>query len=104
MHKSFYIIAMLSLVTCAWSQSGFAQVGPSGGVNVNVVNTPLPVQGTVTGTVTGSVEISNPATNPVLVRDVNALAKEPFQAATPFVSFTGGGKTTVVVTVPANKR
>jgi hypothetical protein len=40
--------------------------------NVNVVNTPLPV--------TGTIEVGNPGNSPLPVRDVDAASRQPFQA------------------------
>jgi len=99
--------------------------GPPGGLNVNVVNTPLPIQGTVTGTVTvsgtssvnvvntplpvqgtvtGSVSITNPATNPVLVRDVDNPARHAFQQEVDVTFNAGETFVNPTIDVPAGKR
>jgi hypothetical protein len=96
-----------------------ADPGPAAGINVNVVNTPLPVQGTVnvgnfpaSSTVSGSVSITgtpnvkvtNTRSAPVLTRDVDNPALQPFQnsqvISTPAGLLGGDG----TFTVPAGKR
>jgi len=53
--------------------------GPTDGINVNVLNAPLPVTGTLSGSVTGSVSVNNSAASPVPVRDVDSAATQPIQ-------------------------
>src|SRR5262245_34319139 len=53
--------------------------GPADGINVNVLNAPLPVTGTLSGSVTGSVSFNNSAASPVPVRDVDSAATQPIQ-------------------------
>jgi hypothetical protein len=118
---------ILSLVLCvsflaalsAPTKTSAADPGPAAGINVHVVNTPLPVQGTVnvgnfpaSSTVSGSVSITgtpdvkvtNTASAPVLTRDVDNPALQPFQnvrvISTP-AGLLGGDET---FTVPAGKR
>jgi len=92
---SFGFVVLGSVISLVPQKSatGSNTKSPTGGhiENVNVVNTPLPVSGTVNvGTPTvnlgagstvginGSVQIGNSATSPVLVRDVDNPARQPF--------------------------
>lgn len=88
--------------------------GPPGGLQVDVVNTPLPVTGSVTGTIGlapgttvglapgTSVQIDSTVADPVRVRNVND-AIQPVQAAqtctTPAIGCGG-----TIYTVPSGKR
>jgi hypothetical protein len=78
-------IVAVAALTVVVPGRGEAQIGST---PVRVVNTPLPVSGTVnaavTGdvnaTVSGQVSVSNPSNNPVLIRDVDGLGhKELWQ-------------------------
>jgi hypothetical protein len=84
------LCASILAVLTAPATTRAADPGPAGGLNVNVVNTPLPVQGTVnvgnfpaSSTVSGSVSITgtpnvnvvNAPSNPVSVRDVDNPAQ-----------------------------
>ena len=99
-------VSVLAVVLSVPASSPAVDPGPPGGLNVNVVNTPLPVQGTVnvgnfpaSSTVTGSVSItgtpnvnvvntsSHPvpvtgtgATGEVSVRNVDERGRNPFSA------------------------
>src|SRR5215467_8053873 len=66
---SVSILVLLSAPTTTRA----ADPGPAAGINVNVVNTPLPVTGNVN--VTG-----NSATNPLFVSDVNNPTRSPISA------------------------
>jgi hypothetical protein len=80
---------------------GAQGAGPAQGLNVNVVNTPLPVTGNIG--LSGPVMINNPATNPVLVRNVDG-AGTPFQIRG-FGDFNSAGSSTFnIATVPAGMR
>jgi len=111
MPRSALTLSVLAIVLVVPMSSSAADPGPPGGLNVNVVNTPLPVQGTVnignfpgSSTVTGSVTIANPATNPVLVRDVDNPARHPFQQNLD-VSFPAGVRfVDKTIDVPVGKR
>ena len=74
MHRNLYVIIIFVLMFCAANsgldESAFAQVGPAGGLNVNVVNTPLPVQ--------GSVNINSSPANPLNVIDVDQATRQFF--------------------------
>ena len=63
-------LVAVAALTIVFSGTGQAQGGP----NVFVTNTPLPVTGNVTATLAGNVSaiVVNPATSPVLTRDVDA--------------------------------
>jgi hypothetical protein len=95
-----------------------ADAGPPSGINVNVINTPLSVNGTVsvsnlpaTQTVTGAVtatiagtpgvQVLNSVLDPVPVTSLSDPSAQPFQALLTYSSSTG---TTGTVSVPANKR
>src|SRR5713101_6940805 len=92
---------ILALVLGVWSgRSAAAQnspaPGPPGGLAVNVVNTPLAVTGSlgVSGTVQAqqsgiwNVGIDNTASSPVLVRNLDEPARNPYQEAI-FATCTG---------------
>jgi hypothetical protein len=115
------LVALFGLVLGVQICAQAADPGPPGGLNVNVVNTPLPVQGTVSGTVsisgTPSVNVANTpnvnvantpnvnVTNTVTTIDAANPASQPFQRAE-VVSWNNpnliGGDATF--TVPAGKR
>ena len=61
------------------SQQG--QQGPPDGLNVNVLNTPLPVTGEVTATVSGEVNVINDPTTPVPVTIVPGDNANSIQSA-----------------------
>ena len=105
---SLGVLAMLGTVEAA------AAAGPPGGVQVDVVNTPLPVTGSVSGTIGlapgtavglapgTSVQIDNTVGNPVRVRNVND-AIQPVQV-TQTCTTTAIGCGGTIYTVPAGKR
>jgi hypothetical protein len=86
--KSLTILGIIASVGLLFTPAAFAgdPKGPPGGLgvnvvneptvhvgstaDVNVVNTPLPVTGTLTGTISGEVEVTNDTNNPVPVMDV----------------------------------
>ena len=80
-------LTFLALVAVAYTS---VYAAPPFARDVNVVNTPLPVDVTNTSLdVTGTVLVANPSTDPVLVRDVDNPAPEPFQT-TVLVSVSEG--------------
>lgn len=108
------IIGMIAAVTTVNSQ-GQGQGGqPTQDVNVvntpsvNVVNTPT-VNAEQSGawsvgiTGTSAVEVVNPSHSPVLGRDVDEPARQPFQRGLVIAFATGEGTATAEFTVPANK-
>ena len=87
------------------SERSIAANPEPGSAPVNIVGPlPLPVTGTLGLAPGGSVTVANPATNPVLVSNINESLREPFQFASVFIAFSSGGSNSNVVTVPANKR
>lgn len=88
------------------------QAGPPGGLSVRVVNTPLPVIGNlgisapILAQQSGvwNVGIRTNATTPILVRDVDNAAHQPFQASAE-VDVSNGfeGENGNLATVPAGK-
>ena len=98
----FVTLAVASLILT--SRGAVASVPPVTAPVSIVSPLPLPVTGTVTVSgVPTSTTIDNSASNPVPVRDVDAVTHEPFQARTPFSQFTSGVGTVTLVTVPADK-
>jgi len=93
----------VALLTASWTTVSLAQggppAGPPGGLGVNVVNTPLPVQGTVnvgnfptSNTVTGSVSITGtPNVNVVNTPSVHNADNPAFQPVFSSFSAPGGG-------------
>jgi hypothetical protein len=78
-------------LTIVFAGSGEAQANPKES-NVNVINTPLPVTGSVAATVSGNISatIVNPANNPVLIRNVDAQGvKELWQEEADFTINAG---------------
>jgi hypothetical protein len=98
-----FVVIFAAAVTHPQPAQGAAAqgAGPASGLNVNVVNTPLPVTGNIG--LSGSVTVGNPATNPVLVRSVDN-AGTPFQIRG-FGDFNSGGAAIFdIATVPAGMR
>jgi hypothetical protein len=83
-----------------------ATTPPPAGPSVTILG-PLPLPVSINGDVSltpgGSIQITNPASAPVLVRDVDAGSSEPFQA-TGVIGFSAGHAGTFFATVPAHKR
>jgi hypothetical protein len=100
---AFVVVAVSALVI--GSRDVGAQNAVPGSAPVNIVGPlPLPVTGTVTVTnAPTSTTVNNPATNPVLVRDVDVEQREPVQFRGVTTSFTGSSGSTSFVTVPAGK-
>jgi len=102
-----YVIGGILFVTVAAASTLMS--GPQGNPNqsgapVSIVNPlPLPITGTIGLAPGGSVAISNPESNPVVVRDIDEPAREPFQAGMQSIILpdTNG---VFLVTVPAKKR
>ena len=98
-------LASLAVLAMVWAPEPAVAQGPPGGLGVNVVNTPLPVTGSVTVAPGTSVQIDNTVADPVRVRNVND-AIQPVQESTNCdlpASTIGCGPTTIY-TVPAGKR
>ena len=98
--KSFAVLAGLALIVglaALFTPTSTQGQGKSGNApparDVIVVNTPLPV--------TGTVSVSNLGSNPLPVRDVDNPARQPFQAT---LEEPPVGAPPRVVTVPAGKR
>ncbi len=77
--------------------------------SVNVVNTPtVQLSGTSSVQVSGTtnVHVQNDSTAPVIVQDVSAPKRTPFQASATFPDqpFTDSGTATGTIAVPAGKR
>src|SRR5262245_33738380 len=98
--KTLSVLAVVVALVMAYSPVYFGQ-GQSGNngqgnpapgcAPVNLVAPlPLPFTGTVEVTGVSSIAINTPATNPVLTRDVDVTAREPFQVRTPFSLFSSG--------------
>jgi hypothetical protein len=100
------LIALAVLATLGGADLAVA-AGPPGGLQVDVVNTPLPVTGSVTGTVGlapgTSVLIDNTVGDPVRVRNVND-AIQPVQASSDCTQVQALGCQPTIYTVPASKR
>jgi hypothetical protein len=107
---AFVLIASFMFIP----QLGFAQ-NPTGlpqSLNVNVTNTPLPVQGTISGTVTvtnqPNVFVTNTATNPVATRDVNSPPRTPYMVRLSCTSAQGtsnsNGCNVTFAAIPVGKR
>ncbi len=111
------LAVVLGFVTSG--QVGAQDPGPPGGLDVHVVNTPLPVTGTVgiSGTPTvnlgagntvginGTVKVGNSASSPVLVRDVDDAARSAFHASADVgIPDTRSEGLATITTVPAGKR
>ena len=69
-----------------------------------VASVPLNVSGNVALVPGGAVTIGNVPEMPVPVRDVDRVAKEPFQQATISTAFSGSSSSATIITVPAGKR
>jgi hypothetical protein len=89
-----FAFGALAIVLSLVVESRASAQGPPNGVGVVVLNTPLPVTGTVS--VGG-----NSAAAPLLVRDVDTLARQPFDSSN--FNTCGGDTCSVVFTVPAQK-
>jgi len=89
------LIALVSLIGMVTPLSGQGQGNSNNAPppsDVNVVNTP-------------SVNVANPATNPVLVRDVDRPTEQPYQDTVEItMSFDDTGGTGALDPVPAGKR
>ena len=106
----FRLALCVSVLAVTLSVPATRAAGPPAGLDVNVVNTPLPVTGSVTGTIGlapgTSVQIDNPVGNPVRVRNVND-AIQPVQASGGCSSTSGTVgcvPASTFYTVPAGKR
>ena len=98
--KSVVILAFLVGVI---APQGARAQGQRPSAPVTVVNTPtnpVPVSGTVT---VGDVQVGNPATNPVLVKDLLEIFKEPFTGIVE-LRFSNGSPVCGEVAVPTGKR
>lgn len=79
--KRLTILAIIACIGLLFAPSAVISnaAGPPGGLEVKVLNTPLPVTGDVTGTISGEVEVTNDETNPlpVIIQNENVSAKQP---------------------------
>jgi hypothetical protein len=97
--------AVLGQFNVGTTPAAAQNAGPPSGLNVNVVNTPLPVTGSVNATVNfpSSIGISgNSATSPLFVTDVDNPAKQPFTSSC-FTELTAGDNACIFKSVPAGK-
>ena len=78
--KRLTILAIIACLGLLFAPSAVISNPPGPpGVDVTVLNTPLPVTGDMTGTISGEVEVTNNEANPVsvLVQNQNVSAKQP---------------------------
>ena len=101
---------ILAFTTACLATGSQAQQGPPGGLNVNVLNTPLAVTGSVTtsGSVSlapgSTVTINSSNSNPVRVKSVNDGIQPVQASARCSASVSVGCGSGNVYAVPANKR
>ena len=92
------LLALVAAVALLTPRTGLGQkptpIPPA--QNVNVVNTPLPV--------TGTVSVANLGSNPLPVRDVDNPARQPFTFRSAGLAFGGGANTSASFVAPAGKR
>jgi hypothetical protein len=96
------LLALVGAISVLTPRSGFGQkastqptpIPPP--VNVNVVNTPLPV--------TGTISVGNLGDSPLPVRDVDNPARQPVSATANCSESTGTNCEATIYSVPAGKR
>jgi hypothetical protein len=107
--KALSALLLMNLASAAGPSLAQANAsGPPNGLNVNVLNTPLPVTGTVSGQVSvvgmPNVVVTNTAATAVPTRDLNSPARQPYMFFGSCESTSSNSCQIKTAPVPAGKR